>query len=109
MARGDRLEVTQGEYAGFVGEMVGVTREGLITVCFGDRWTADFDPHHLELAPVTLWNLLVASGQWGIDLPDEPEWPRSTTGFSCETCGKWFPGRTAEDVRYHVCVPRRAA
>jgi hypothetical protein len=62
MKRGDRVQVIEGEYSGASGVMTGVTKDGLVTVRFGDRWEASFHPHHLEMAPITLWDLLVTRG-----------------------------------------------
>ena len=62
MKIGDRLTVIEGDYSGFTGQFVDVTRDGMIVVEFGGRWRASFHPHHVDLAPVTLWNLLVTPG-----------------------------------------------
>ena len=64
MQRGDRLQVIEGEYSGYVGEFVGLTDDGLVIVEFSGRWKATFHPHHLELAPLTLWNLLAVPSEW---------------------------------------------
>jgi len=77
MTVGDRVTVTQGEYSNYTGVMVGVTREGDIVVEFGGRWQATFNPHHLDLAPVTLWNLLVTPG-W----IEDAEWLRKHEGIA---------------------------
>ena len=62
MKRGDNVQVLEGDYSGYIGVMTGVTSEGLVIVEFGGRWSASFLPHHLDLAPITLWNLLVTPG-----------------------------------------------
>ena len=62
MKPGDRLVVISGEYSGYCGVFVDLTRDGQIVVEFGGRWRASFSPHHVDLAPVTLWNLLVTPG-----------------------------------------------
>lgn len=64
MKSGDRLTVIQGDYSGYSGIMVGVTRDGLVTVEFGGRWTANFHPHDLEESPLTLWTLLAVPSEW---------------------------------------------
>ena len=64
MKHGDSLVVIEGEYTGYCGQFVGLTTDGLIEVEFGGRWRARFHPHHLELAPLTLWNLLAVPTEW---------------------------------------------
>ena len=64
MRRGDELIVTEGEYSGCTGVMVGVNAVGHVIVEFGGRWRASFQPHHLDLTPLTLRGLLVTPGQW---------------------------------------------
>jgi hypothetical protein len=59
MKRGDRLQVLEGDYSGYIGVMDGVTSEGHVVVLFGNKWKASFPPHHVDLAPITLWSLLV--------------------------------------------------
>ena len=61
---GDRVTVIHGEYSEYSGIMVGVTREGRVIVEFGGRWQASFDPHDLELSPLTLWTLLAVPSEW---------------------------------------------
>lgn len=61
---GDKVTVIHGEYSAYTGEMIGVTQDGRVIVEFGGRWQATFDPHDLELSPLTLWTLLAVPSEW---------------------------------------------